>query len=145
MPELPAGAHEVKRFFRFARTLADGSLTGFGPTVLPAGDRVRCLYEWTVKNQERAQAVHVDVSTLRIRDITLTHYTREPQLADLDDITIALVGQLEMEGLYCIPVHENTGTHLRVLLADGSEITIRGTTSDGREVSSQQTVGDRGG
>ncbi|MGI5380690.1 hypothetical protein ACQEV2_42190 [Streptomyces sp. CA-251387] len=50
LPELPAGAHEVKRFFRFSRALEDGSLTGFGPTVLRTGDDVRHFYEWTVKN-----------------------------------------------------------------------------------------------
>jgi hypothetical protein len=83
LPGLPAGAQEVKRFFTFARTLEDGSLTRFGPAVLPTGDNVRYFYEWTVNNQEHAQAVRVDVSTLRILDITLTHYTRELQLADL--------------------------------------------------------------
>ncbi|MDN3263972.1 hypothetical protein QWJ26_30010 [Streptomyces sp. CSDS2] len=123
LPDLPAGAQEVKRFFTFARALEDGSLTGFGPAVLPAGDDVRHFYEWTVKNQERAQAVRVDVSTLRILDITLTHYTRELQLADLpDDDATSLVGQLETAGLYWVPVHENAGTCLRVPLADGSQI-----------------------
>ncbi|MFI7405976.1 hypothetical protein ACIBW9_36850 [Streptomyces sp. NPDC049541] len=145
LPELPAGAHEVKRFFRFARALENGSLTGFGPTVLRTGDDVRYFYEWTVKNQERAQAVRVDVSTLRVLDITLTHYTRELQLADLpDDDTTALMGQLEAEGLYWIPVHESTGPYLRVPLADGSEVTIRRTGAPGREVGYQQTTGDRG-
>jgi hypothetical protein len=146
LPDLPAGAHEVKRFFSFARALEDGSLTDFGPTVLPTGDDVRHFYEWTVKNQERAQAVRVDVSTLRILDITLTHYTRELQLADLpDDITTVLVGQLEAAGLYWIPIHESAGTNLRVPLADGSEITISGTTADGCEDSSPCGTGDRGG
>ncbi|MGW2104184.1 hypothetical protein ACWCPX_42310 [Streptomyces olivaceoviridis] len=146
LPDLPDGAHDVKRFFTFARTLEDGSLTGFGPAVLPTGDDVRRFYSWTVNNQERAQAVRVDISALRILDITLTHYTRELQLADLlDDYTASLVGQLEMEGLNWIPVHEHTGTHLRVPLADGSEITINGATTEGREVSSPQTVDDHGG
>ncbi|MFC9916688.1 hypothetical protein [Streptomyces sp. NPDC127197] len=146
LPELPDGAHEVKRFFRFARVLEDGSLTGFGPTVLPTGDDVRHFYDWTVKNQEQAQAVRVDVSTLRILDITLTHSIRELQLADLPgDATTALVGQLEAEGLYWIPVHESAGTYLRIPLADGSEITISGTTADGHEVSSQHAMDDHGG
>lgn len=146
LPELPAGAHEVKRFFRFARVLEDGSLTGFGPTVLRTGDDVRHFFEWTVNNQERAQAVRVDVSTLRILDITLPHYIRELQVADLpDDITTSFVGQLEAAGLYWVPVHESAGTNLRVPLADGSEITISGTTADGRKDRSQCGTDDRGG
>ncbi|MGY9066908.1 hypothetical protein [Streptomyces sp. CAS3] len=137
LPELPDGAYEVKRFFRFARTLEAGSLTGFGPSVLRTGDEVRSFYEWTAKHD---QAVHVDISTLRVLDTTLTHYTRELQLTDLpDDDTTALVGQLETEGLRWIPVHQNTGTHLRVPLADGSAISISGTTPDGREAGSQHT------
>ncbi|MGW0825251.1 hypothetical protein [Streptomyces sp. NPDC002845] len=146
LPDLPAGAHEVKRFFKFTRALEDGSLTGFGPTVLPTGDDVRRFYNWTVTTQDRAQAVHVDVTTLRILDITLTHYTREIQLADLpDDFTTSLMGQLETEGLCWVPVHEHAGTYLRVPLADGSEITISGATADGREASSQHTADDHAG
>lgn len=143
LPDLPAGAHEVKRFFKFTSALEDGSLTGFGPAVLRTGDDVRHFYNWTVTTQDRAQAVHVDVSTLRILDITLTHYTREIQLADLpDDFTASLLGQLETEGLCWVPVHEHAGTYLRVPLADGSEITISGATADGREASSQHTADD---
>ncbi|MBC2868690.1 hypothetical protein [Streptomyces mexicanus] len=146
LPDLPAGAQEVKRFFKFARALEDGSLTGFGPAVLSTGDEVRYFYEWTAKNQERAQAVRVDVSTLRILDITLTHYTRELQLADLpDDDATSLVGQLETAGLYWIPVHEKAGTHLRVPLADGSQMTISRTPADVQAPGSQPTVDDRGG
>jgi hypothetical protein len=146
LPDLPAGAHEVKRFFRFTRALEDGSLTGFGPTVLPTGDDVRRFYNWTVTTQDRAQAVRVDVSTLRILDITLIHYTREIQLADLpDDFTASLMGQLETEGLCWVPVHERAGTCLRVRLADGSEVTISGTSADRREASPQHTADDHGG
>ncbi|WP_331765355.1 hypothetical protein OG747_52875 (plasmid) [Streptomyces sp. NBC_01384] len=143
LPDLPAGAHEVKRFFKFTSALADGSLTRFGPTVLPTGDDVRRFYNWTVTTQDRAQAVYVDVSTLRILDITLTRYTREIQLADLpDDFTASLMGQLETEGLCWVPVPEHAGTYLRVPLADSSEITISGATADGREASSQHTAAD---
>ncbi|MFF2133944.1 hypothetical protein ACFVW1_53305 [Streptomyces olivochromogenes] len=143
---LPADAHEVKQFFGFTRAREDGSLTCFGPTVLSTGDDVRRFYNWTVANQDRAQAVHVDVSTLRILDITLTHYTREIQLADLpDDFTASLMGQLETEGLCWVPVHEHAGTYPRLLLADGSEITISGATADGREASSEHTADDHGG
>jgi hypothetical protein len=146
LPDLPAGAQEVKRFFKFARVLDDGSLTGFGPAVLPTGDDVRYFYEWTVKNQERAQAVRVDVSTLRILDITLTHYTRELQLADLpDDDATSLVGQLETAGLYWIPVHENAGTCLHVPLADGSQMTISRTAADVQVPGSQYMAGGHGG
>ncbi|MGW3984762.1 hypothetical protein [Streptomyces mirabilis] len=146
LPDLPAGAYEVKRFFKFTSALEDGSLTGFGPTALRTGDDVRRFYNWTVSTQDRAQAVHVDVSTLRILDITLTHLTREIQLADLpDDFTASLMGQLETEGLCWVPVHEHTGTYLRVPRADGSEITISGTTADGRKASSQHTADDHAG
>lgn len=146
LPDLPVGAHEVKRFFKFTNALKDGSLTGFGPTVLRTGDDVRRFYNWTVTTQDRAQAVHVDVSNLRILDITLTHYTREIQLADLpDDFTVSLMGQLETEGLCWVPVHEHAGTYLRVPLADGSEITISGGTADGRKASSQHTADDHAG
>ncbi|MFD7163571.1 hypothetical protein [Streptomyces violascens] len=145
LPDLPAGAHEVKRFFKFTRTLEACSLVGFGPTVLRTGDDVRHFYNWTVANQDRAQAVHVDVSPLRILDITLTHYTREIQLADLpDDFTASLMGQLEMDGLCLAPVHEHAGMYLRVPLADGSEITISGATAGGRGASSD-AADDHGG
>ncbi|MEU9412253.1 hypothetical protein AB0E08_42075 [Streptomyces sp. NPDC048281] len=131
LPGLPAGAFEVKRFFRFARVLEDGSLTGHGPAVLCTGDDVRYFYEWTVQTQGHAHAVHVDVSTLRILDITLTHYTRDVQLHDLpDDFTTSLVGGLESEGLGWISSHEKAGPCLRVPLADASEITISGTPAD---------------
>ncbi|MGW2291224.1 hypothetical protein [Streptomyces phaeochromogenes] len=140
-PDLPAGAHEVKRFFKFTSALEDGSLTGHGPAVLRTGDAVRRFYDWTV-----AHAVHVDVSTLRILDCTLTHYTREIRLDDLpDDVTTSLMGQLESAGLYWIPVQGSAGTCLRVPLADGSEITISGITADGREVSSRHGAQDHGG
>ncbi|WP_030618296.1 hypothetical protein [Streptomyces achromogenes] len=119
LPDLPAGAQEVKRFFQFVRALEDGSLTGFGPAVLPASDDVRCFYERTVRNQEGAQAVRVDVSTLRILNITLTLYTRELQLADLpDDDAASLTGQLETAGLHWVPVPGNAGACRRVPLAD---------------------------
>ncbi|WP_327749964.1 hypothetical protein [Streptomyces europaeiscabiei] len=146
LPGLPADAHEVKRFFRFTRAREDGSLTGFGPAVLRTGDDVRRFYNWTVSTQDRAQAVHVDVSTLRVLDITLTHLTREIQLADLpDDFTVSLMRQLETEGLCGVPVHGRTGTCLRVRLADGSEITISPAAADGREAGSQHAVGALGG
>ncbi|MFI1768991.1 hypothetical protein ACH41H_44135 [Streptomyces sp. NPDC020800] len=131
----------------FTRVLEDGSLTGFGPTVLRTGDDVRHFYNWTVTTQDRAQAVHVDVSTLRIIDITLTHCTREIQLADLpDDFTASLMSQLETEGLCWVPVHEHAGTYPRVPLADGSDITISGATAGGRgEASSQHPAHNHGG
>jgi hypothetical protein len=107
-PDLPAGAHEVKRFFKFTSALEDGSLTGYGPAVLRTGDAVRRFYDWTVATQGHTHAVHVDVSTLRILDCTLTHYTREIQLDDLpDDVTTSPMGQLEAAGLYWIPVQDS--------------------------------------
>ncbi|MEU0413850.1 hypothetical protein ABZ307_39515 [Streptomyces griseorubiginosus] len=146
LPDLPAGAHEVKRFFRFTRAREDGSLTGFGPAVLRTGDDVRQFYNWTVSTQDHAQAVRVDASALRVLDITLTHLTRDVQLADLpDDFTVSLMSQLETEGLCWVPVHKHTGTYLRVRLADGSHITISDAAADGRETDSEHSVGDLGG
>ncbi|MFD4604359.1 hypothetical protein ACFWPQ_40880 [Streptomyces sp. NPDC058464] len=146
LPNLPAGAYEVKRFFRFTRALSDGSLTGFGPAVLCTGDDVRYFYEWTVQTQGHAHAVHVDVSTLRILDITLTHYTRDVRLADLpDDCTISLVGGLETGGLGWISSHEKAGPCLRVPLADASEVTISGTPVDERGDSSGHAKAVPGG
>ncbi|MGW7243864.1 hypothetical protein [Streptomyces sp. NPDC054804] len=134
LPGLPAGAYEVKRFFRFTRVLEDGSLTGFGPAVLITGDDVRYFYKRTVQIQGHAHAVHVDVSALRVLGITLTHYTRDLQLTDLpDDFTTSLTSSLEIEGLGWISDHEKAGTYLRVPLADASEITISDTIADERE------------
>ena len=95
LPDLPVGAHEVKRFFKFTRAHKDGSLTGFGPAVLPTGDDVRYFYNWTISTQDTALAKHVEVSTLRILDITLTHYTREISRALLPDaVSAALLARL---------------------------------------------------
>ncbi|MDH6502438.1 hypothetical protein [Streptomyces sp. SAI-149] len=146
LPDLPAGAHEVKRFFRFALAREDGSLTGFGPAVLRTGDDVRRFYNWTVSTQDHAQAVHVDLSALRVLDITLTHLTREIQLDDLpDDFTASLMGQLETEGLCWVPDHTGRGTYLRIHLAGGSQITISDAAANGREADSQRAAGDVGG
>ncbi|MER7568887.1 hypothetical protein ABTZ93_39055 [Streptomyces sp. NPDC097941] len=146
LPDLPAGAHEVKRFFKFTLAREDGSLTGFGPAVLRTGDDVRRFYNWTVSTQDHAQAVHVDLSALRVLDITLTHLTREIQLDDLpDDFTASLMGQLEAEGLCWVPDNTRRGTYLRVRLAGGSQITISDAAANGREADSQRAAGDFGG
>ncbi|MGK3943331.1 hypothetical protein ABK046_33440 [Streptomyces caeruleatus] len=146
LPDLPVGAHEVKRFFKFTLAREDGALTGFGPAVLRTGDDVRRFYDWTVSTQDHAQAVHVDLSSLRVLDIALTHLTREIQLADLpNDFTASLMGQLETGGLCWVPDHTRTGTYLRVRLADGSQITISDAASNGSEAEFPRAPGDADG
>jgi hypothetical protein len=145
LPDLPVGAHEVKRFFKFTRAHEDGSLTGFGPAVLPTGDDVRYFYNWTISTQDTALAERVEVSTLRILDITLTHYTREISRALLPDaVSAALLARLDAEGLEAKPAETSAGSYLVIPLADDSEIIASGTSSAGDDVSILHTAEHHG-
>ncbi|WP_326809622.1 hypothetical protein OG533_39425 (plasmid) [Streptomyces sp. NBC_01186] len=71
VPQLPDGAHEVKRHYRFARN---------GPAVLPTGDDVRNHHEWLTNHRD------VDPAELRAVEVTLTRYRREVALDELPDL-----------------------------------------------------------
>ncbi|MEV3999165.1 hypothetical protein ACFYPK_32695 [Streptomyces halstedii] len=75
LPELPDGAHQVNRHYRF---------TG-GPAVLPTPDHVRSYYQWLTAAQEGAVPAvpRADLDKLKLLEVTLIHYARLVQLADL--------------------------------------------------------------
>ncbi|MCM2424146.1 hypothetical protein [Streptomyces sp. RKAG293] len=68
-PELPEGAHAAERVFRFDR----------GPAVLPTGDCVRRHHAWLIATQRD----RIDLSTLRLFEVTLIRYARRIELHDL--------------------------------------------------------------
>ncbi|MFF0386810.1 hypothetical protein [Streptomyces sp. NPDC004286] len=92
LPDLPAGAVGVRRFFGFCRELEDGSLTPFGPAALPTGDAVRRFHHWAIQNEQAHRVNRVDISALHLHVITLTQYAREIPLSALPDGPPAAAG-----------------------------------------------------
>ncbi|MDX6311589.1 MAG: hypothetical protein QOF44_1053 [Streptomyces sp.] len=75
-PDLPEGAHQVVRHFRFDNA---------GPAVLRTGDDIRHYRTWIAEQHHRPSAPywHFDLSTLVVLDVVLVRYARDITLAEL--------------------------------------------------------------
>ncbi|MFF9158339.1 hypothetical protein ACF1AB_39635 [Streptomyces sp. NPDC014846] len=71
-----------------------------------------------------------------------------PQPATGDDLTAEAcalpIALLAAQHIYCRPVRDSAGTYLVLPLADGSDITFTGTTTDGIEVRTHHPVHQHG-
>lgn len=77
LPELPKGAHEIRRFHRFSH----------GPRVHRTGDDARAYLKWLTASQERLtpHTVRVDLTTLVLSEVTLVRYRRAVTLAEVPE------------------------------------------------------------
>ncbi|MDX3772385.1 MULTISPECIES: hypothetical protein [unclassified Streptomyces] len=75
LPELPTGARQVARHYRFTS----------GPAVLLTPGHVRRYYKWLADGQESPLPTtpRVDLGRLKLLEATLIHYARQLDLADL--------------------------------------------------------------
>ncbi len=75
LPELPDGAHQANRHYRFTS----------GPAVLPTPDHVRSYYRWVTAAQEGAAptAPRADLHKLKLLEVTVIRCARPVELADL--------------------------------------------------------------
>jgi hypothetical protein len=75
LPELPAGACQAGRHYRFTS----------GPAVLPTPEHVRHYYKWLTDGQRcpLPTTPHVDPAKLRLLEVTVIHSARRLDLADL--------------------------------------------------------------
>jgi hypothetical protein len=77
LPELPDGAHEVRRFYAFSH----------GPRVHRTADHARGYLAWLTERQENPTptTVHVDLTALALYEVTLTFYQRPVDLAEIPE------------------------------------------------------------
>ncbi|GGT54566.1 hypothetical protein GCM10010271_68050 [Streptomyces kurssanovii] len=74
LPELPDGSHKASRHYRFTS----------GPMVLPTPDHVRyCNWLTGVQKSPLPSTPRVDLDALKLLEVTLIHYARPIELADL--------------------------------------------------------------